>query len=497
LLVGDFNFPEITWSPFTWPARCDQFMEAILDIGFTQHVLMPTRVTVDTQNILDLVFSNEEFMVDNVEVKEGFGTSDHSSVRFDCFCYAPAAASSSRRRNWQRADWRSIRTFISGALSHVDELNDGNEMWWSIKAAFSDCVNLFVPLPPRSSKRCKPIWSDNQAHRALIVQQNAHRSFMRRKTCVRAFDRYVAASRYASAEAERSLARFESKVAANAKHDSKSFWSYVNSKRKVKQRPTRLKRPDGSMTNCDVDTAEQFNEFFISVFTSECFANFPCITARCENSIDDVVFCSEDVSRHIGQLKRHAAPGPDQISNKFMMQCVDSLASPLASLFATSFNTGVVPDDWKVASVTPIHKGGSFREANNFRPVSLTSAVCKLMERFIRDSMTSHIARYNLLNVSQYGFRKARSCELQLIKYMDFVSWIVDSGDSADSVYLDFSKAFDTVPHRRLQLKLDAYGIRGNHLRWLSNFLIGRSQHVGINGTKSRETTLAIGTPVL
>lgn len=491
ILVGDFNFKEIDWAQFFWPRKCDDFMELVLDCNLTQYVEEPTR----DRNLLDLVFSNDEGTVENVRVREGLGTSDHFSVFFECICTeGKRAMSEVVKRDWRRANWDRIRNFMAVATCGIDSYENVNEMWSIIQYAFVDCVNLFVPTKPSSPKRQRPIWADNSAYRAIKAQQNARRNHQRMRTGL-SLESYRAASVRASFEIDRSVKRFEQRLAAEAKFDSKSFWSYINSKRKVKRKIPSLKRADGSTTASDVETAEELNRFFSSVFTSECFVNFPLMSARSTVSADPVEFSVDKIILEIRKLSSKATPGPDLITNRFLAECCEVLAWPLKILFETSFESGKIPCDWKKAVVAPIHKSGSRQLADHYRPVSLTSAVCKLMERFIRESIVCHLESNRLINVSQYGFMKSRSCELQLIEFLDFLTQILDGGEAVDIVYLDFKKAFDRVPHCRLLEKLSAYGIRNQHLLWMSDFLSGRSQTVCVNGSFSDSTGVRSGVP--
>ena len=116
-----------------------------------------------------------------------------------------------------------------------------------------------------------------------------------------------------------------------------------------------------------------------------------------------------------------------------------------------------MPMDWKKANVSPIYKKGARNKAENYRPISLTSIICKLMESFIKDEIMSHIKANNLLSHKQYGFLSGRSTTTQLLHYLDKCVDTIVTG-VVDTIYFDFAKAFDTVPHRRLLGKLAAYG---------------------------------------
>ena len=154
---------------------------------------------------------------------------------------------------------------------------------------------------------------------------------------------------------------------------------------------------------------------------------------------------------------------------------------------------GFLPTDWKRA----LYKKGSRKLAENYRPISLTSILCKMMESFVRDTVVTHLLEKRLLTRKQYGFISGRSTTTQLLNYLDkCVKTIVDGG-VVDAIYLDFSKAFDTVPHRRLIGKLEAYGIKGNILKWIRDFLDGRIQQIMVNGVKPEIAPVISGIPQL
>ena len=157
--------------------------------------------------------------------------------------------------------------------------------------------------------------------------------------------------------------------------------------------------------------------------------------------------------------------------------------------------TGQVPSDWKLANVTPIFKKGSKSNPENYRPVSLTSVPCKLMESIIRDNVVDHLLLNQLIKSSQHGFMKHKSCTTNLLEFLENVTKMVDNGDPVDIIYLDFSKAFDKVPKLRLIAKMKAHGIRGDVLRWISEWLSGRKQRTVLNGSFSAWADVISGVP--
>ncbi|CAM5074984.1 unnamed protein product [Natator depressus] len=160
-----------------------------------------------------------------------------------------------------------------------------------------------------------------------------------------------------------------------------------------------------------------------------------------------------------------------------------------------SFKSASVPNDWKIANVTPIFKKGSRGDPGNYRLVSLTSVPGKLVETIVKNEIVRHIEKHQLLCKSQHDFCKGRACLTNLLKFFEGVNKHVDKGDPVDTVYLDFQKAFDKVPHQRLLRKLSGHGIRGKIVSWIENWLKDREQRVGINGKFSEWRRLTSGVP--
>ena len=148
--------------------------------------------------------------------------------------------------------------------------------------------------------------------------------------------------------------------------------------------------------------------------------------------------------------------------------------------------SSTVPKDGKDANVTPIFKKGAKSSPDNYRPVSLTSVPCKIMESIMRDKMVDHLLENKLINNSQHGFmQKKKSCTTNLLEFLEKVTESIDSGTPMDIIYLDFSKAFDKVPRLRLLEKMKAHSINGRQLKWIENWLTDRQQRVVLNGSYS------------
>ena len=154
-----------------------------------------------------------------------------------------------------------------------------------------------------------------------------------------------------------------------------------------------------------------------------------------------------------------------------------------------------MPEDWRHANVTAIYKKGTRHDAANYRPESLTSLCCKLLEHVIVSKTVKHLERYNILNDCQHGFRANRSCETQILTLYHELASSLDKKVQTDMIILDFSKAFDRVPHQRLLKTVHHYGIRGNTHQWISSFLNSRTQQVQVEGQSSEKVPVVSGVP--
>ncbi|RMC22128.1 hypothetical protein DUI87_03001 [Hirundo rustica rustica] len=241
------------------------------------------------------------------------------------------------------------------------------------------------------------------------------------------------------------------------------------------------------------------NAFFASVFIGRtAYPQDNCPQGLVGGGRDQngpLVIQEEAVRELLGHLDIYKSMGPDGIHPRVMRELADELAKPLSIIYQESWLTGEVPGDWKLANVTPVYKKGRKEDPGNYRPVSLTSVPGKIMEQFILSALTQHLQDGQGIRPSQHGFTKGRSCLTNLVSFYDQVTHLVDAGKAVDVVYLDFSKAFDTVSHSILLDKLAAHGLDRSTLRWVRNWLDGRAQRVMVNGAASSWRPVTSGVP--
>ena len=186
--------------------------------------------------------------------------------------------------------------------------------------------------------------------------------------------------------------------------------------------------------------------------------------------------------------------GPDKLHGIVLKNCCITLSKPISSLFTKSYYSGFIPADWKLALVVPVHKKGSKSDVKNYRPISLTCIIMKVMERIIRDELLARCG--HLIDSRQHGFLKNKSCTTQLVEFCDSLALSLNSNIRSDVIYFDFAKAFDSVNHDIILQKLKTqFNIDSFLLRFIANYLSGRKQCVVIGGSISSTVSVSSGVP--
>jgi hypothetical protein len=361
-----------------------------------------------------------------------------------------------------------------------------------IKEAVQDSI-------PRGSNRQqtanrKPPWMNQKALEKIREKRRAYRKYMRTR-CEEDYKIYAKFRNQVKTSCKQAIRDFEYKVALEAKGNPKAFYSYMRSKMKTKDRVADLEDNTGQLVCDDKGKAHILNQFFTSVFTKDDNSQPEFPPRAFTSEICDIHVTEAKIKRILRELKTNKSPGPDLHHPLFLKEAAEALVSPITLICQKSIDTGQLPQAWKEAHVTPIYKKGPKEKPENYRPVSLTSIVCKTMEKIVRDSIIDHLNANNFFSDYQHGFMHGRSCASNLLAVLDAWTDAIDQGMPIDVIYLDLAKAFDKVSHNKLLIKLKAYGINGNLLSWIKDFLIGRKQRVVVNGTTSPWTQVTSGVP--
>ena len=237
------------------------------------------------------------------------------------------------------------------------------------------------------------------------------------------------------------------------------------------------------------------NDFFGSVFTQGSSIE-PDIGDPVHNShMPEIEFDVDTIERKLNSLDVNKSKGPDEIPSLILKKFSNLFAKILTLIYTKSYKEGKVPIQMKQANVIPLYKSGDRNLPNNFRPVSLTPIIAKTFESCIYDHLSEYINKNNIITDLQHGFRKNHSTNSNLLMFWDDISALANKGNEISMIYTDLRKAFDSVPHDLLLLKLRKYGVSGLNLSWIKSFLTNRQQTVVINGHKSHAIHVESGVP--
>ena len=290
--------------------------------------------------------------------------------------------------------------------------------------------------------------------------------------------------------------KLEKDLAKKAKKNPKKFYAYMKSKTSNRVSVGPLVGEGGMVTD-NKEMAGILNAQYTGVFTREETGDLPEaeILYTGDEPLTDIRFEREEVEKKLKNIKQSGAPGPDKVWSRVLHDMADTLAEPLAAIYNKLMEEGGVPLIWRMANVCPIFKKGTKGDPANYRPVSLTCVVGKVMESLVRDKIMEHLDRNSLIRPSQHGFLSGKSTATNMLVYMEALTKLLDEGHTVDVLYLDFAKAFDKVPHQRLLEKCKGLGLDGKLLEWIRVWLEGRKQRVVLNGEASEWSEVLSGVP--
>ncbi len=493
IIFGDFNYPNINWEACVANSKFmgqDIFVEQMVLMGLTQQISDQTHIHGNT---LDLVFTSEPNLLQNISVQPPIPGCDHHLIT-GLLCVKSESAATAASFQFSKGNYVAL----DAALAQVDwslvflGVFDIDLLWDTFITILFNFVEQFVPkciTSPSYQKTHWPKWVRQMHKRQKLLYKEYKRTRDSDK-----WRQYQDAARVARQGKRNFMASKESKLTENQNFNS--FFRYVRSKMTYKSRVPCLTDETGELLLSKGEKAAAFNNYFTSVFTIDDGnrLNFPLRLK--ENVHISVDLSPEIVFKYLLKLPSKLSLGPDGLPPLVFKKLSVSLAEPLSYIFNFSYTLGKIPRQWATANVSPIFKNkGSSSLVSNYRPISLTCVACKVMESILRDNIFSFLRERKLISPNQHGFTPGKSTVTQLIECLNSWHQSLDEGKAVDVIYLDFSKAFDTVSHQKLLEKLPSYGISGKAFRWIEAFLTNRQQRVVIDGVYSPWSAVPSGVP--
>ena len=424
------------------------------------------------------------------------GRSHHDCLTFTIRCYAEVQSSQRPTRSYHKGDFDGFRSFLQSHQWQSTEESSAQEIWEELSTTLKSGTDKFIPLVKSDPNRLRDQpWMTKELKKLIKDKAEAFRIKRRDEECPEAKAAYAEKCRLVNQEKRSAIKQYESQVAERAKTNPKLFYKTVNQRLKVRDSVPILETPAGNKAVTNEEKAEALNNCFSSVYGIEDPTSIPEVPSRTTEKLDDVAFSVDDVVKLLLAVNPYKSMGPDELHPVLLRELAHQIAPIVHLLFRRTLDTGMVPHQWKMAHITPIFKKGKKSDPGNYRPVSLTSCLCKIFERLITAEILNHLERNKLLSECQYGFRPNRSCQWQLMNVIETWTDMLEDGEPIDCVFFDFRKAFDMVPHLRLAKKVEAHGITGKLKAWIENYLSGRQQRVAVNGVLSDPAPVTSGVP--
>ena len=501
--MGDFNVNLLNAERHTLTS---EFCDTMFAYHHVPLITKPTRVTTDSVTLIDNIFTNK-FDTDSFHGILYTDITDHCPI----FCIHTNTHITNSKGNFQKRVFsiKNMNKFIQ-RLRAADwcEIMSSNDSQLSFSLFHQQFLKHFDNSFPIEVKK-----SEYRKRKPWLTL--GLKCSIKRKNKL-----YLWYKKHPSKGNEKIYKTYKSKLAkliqlAEREHYDRLFethksnvkesWKIINTI--LCRNKVNVKSNKYIINNC-VETdknviANKFNDFFVHIGPSLADkipkTNIkPTSFIKSEQKLTNSFFMEpithNEVEKIIMSLK-DSSPGWDSINAKCLKESYQYFIEPLLHCLNLSFKNGEFPKELKVAKVVPIYKSGESQQIKNYRPVSVLSVFSKLFEKIMHNRLAKFLDKNNVLYNYQFGFRKGYSTSLALISLVDKISVALNDGKYMLGMFLDFSKAFDTVNHEILCDKLECYGIRGVALQWFQSYLSNRSQYVMFDGAQSSVESVTCGVP--
>ena len=508
-LAGDMNINILNYAKHT---DTNNFVDLLYSKGMYPLITKPTRITSTCATLLDNIFTNEYRLIS----KSGVlicDVSDHLPVFQICSYNVDDCTdrkTESRFAYKRHVDECSMTNFINEIANvnweTIERENDPNIAYDLFIEKVTQLYDTCCPVKRvkiKNNKNHKP-WLTKGLINATKKKRLLYEQSLKHGTNI-SVDKYKKYKNKLTYILRCEQKRYYSNLLSQHKGNMKQTWKVLNEcmcKSKSQATFPRCFNSNNVEVVKNQDIANGFNQFFVGVGPSlaknipDCDNSFrDYFTNRSELSMFLEPTCEQEIVSVIKLFQNKTSSGYDGIDMNVVKKISNFIAKPFSNICNKSFESGVFPQNMKLAKVVPIYKAGDNKLYTNYRPVSLLPQFSKVLEKLFNVRLMSYINKNNVLYKGQYGFRQKLSTSLAIIDLTEEISSQIDKRSITIGVFIDLKKAFDTIDHKILLNKLEIYGVRGVALNWLKSYLSDRKQFVKFNDSDSDELTIQCGIP--
>ena len=507
-IMGDFNLNLLQCNE---NPSCQDFLNLMLSKSFVPLIKKPTRVSDASSSLIDNIFLNNPLpdITSGIVVSD---ISDHFPIytisSLNLISRSNSHPFSSGIRDTSESNLNKLREKLKkinwSVVYNQDDVNLSFDYFLHI---LTTNYNSIIPLHQSTRSTRKKIPKQPWISKSLLKSINRkNKLFHKYKNDPNTVNksRYVRYRNVLTSSIRLARQMYFSRQFEKHKHDLKSTWKVINEALNTKKDTNFPQHiiEEGRKIEDPTEIAELFNDFFVNIGpnlakdipnTDKDFHIF--LKNRNSQSLFFEPVIEEEIKDIVNNLNTKKGSGCDGITNFLLKSIINEIITPLTYILNLSMSSGKVPQKMKLAKVVPVFKKGDRDYVNNYRPISLLTSISKILERLVYKRTLKFLVNCKILGDSQFGFRKNHSTTHALLTFLDKVAHAIDDTSHTIGVFLDFSKAFDTINHNILIYKLRHYGIRGRALDWFQDYLTNRKQFVSINGKESELKSISCGVP--
>lgn len=508
IIAGDFNINVLENNSTKDKYELIQLMNSH---NMVMNFNKPTRITKTSATCIDNIFTN--FIIDSSQIIEP-GLADHTAqiIKFTVPIVKSGKKIITHTRKFNKQNLGKFNNLLNtqdwspvfmDPLHQIQDLETVNEAYNTFSSIFYPCFEM--AFPKTSNTMCsnlnfgqnnwitKGIRKSCDTKKTLFIKMKKSND----ETSKLEYKKYKKCLALVIKEAKKLS---NNKYIDNHNNKAKAAWAVIN--KEIGRTGCKMGidkiNLNGQMITDPKNIASNFNIFFNTIadkLHNPNNLNNPINTVPLEiSNVNHKNFETFNLTNEreivsiVKSLRKSSAFGWDEISTNLLKQCISSISLPLTHIINQSLLQGIFPEKLKFGIIKPIFKKGDTKEMNNYRPIALLPTFSKILERVVYIRLVNYLETNNILNASQFGFRKGKNISQAIFDLIQTVTKALDSSTCVAGIYCDLSKAFDCVNHLRLLNKLISYGIQGNALQWFKSYLTARKQKVIINNTLNSQT---------
>ena len=502
---------------------CDyasHFIEQLFTSSFFPLITKATRITDHTETLIDNIFTNNlEKLNDSINGIVFSDISDHLPIVhvFNTNIFGKIRNENEATVIYQRVYSETNISKFKNTIKNLswkevlNETNDPEKAFNTFLRLFMDAYDAQFPLKRKHNKskinNNKSPWMTRCIFKSVRNKNKLYKTFLINPSN-RNRQKYIKYKNKLNHVIKIAKKIYYEDQLIKHKQNPKMMWKTLN---ELLNKPTKnnkltktfVESNSSNIIEDPKEIANKFNDYFINVGPNlakkikcddnDTFEKY--LNGSYQSSLFLNAITENELEIELENMKSNKSSGYDGINAKILKIIAMEISKPLTHIFNLSFSSGSIPDNLKVALITPIFKSNEDNKFENYRPISVLTCFSKLLEKLVVKRLTQFIDKNNILSKHQYGFRKNRSTEHAIIDFVDKITTAIDQGKFSVGIFLDLSKAFDTINHKILIRKMEHYGIRGIAKKWFENYLCNRKQLVKYNGVESEEMTITSGVP--